>query len=154
MQYCKVTIDIGGDQLNSIGKKVAVCDIPILERIHGADSVKVFEVLGERKVDHRKELDRLKSHYTGRNERGELFVDVLYGTMIGGKLPETLAEINKTLFNSDASGTNFEDEPLDALDDPLDFRSDDAIKAAQTQAAEPEDEEELELVPPSGKKGK
>lgn len=157
MQYVRITVDIAGDQLNSISKRVAVCEIPILEAIHGGPgSVKVHAILGERPVDQAKELDRLRAHYTARDEKGNLIIDACYGNMIGRKLPQTLEEVNKTLFDLAASGKNPEDIALEPAEDPNDFRTDEEIKAAAAQAAHfpdvEEESEELELVPPSDKK--
>lgn len=122
--------------------------------------MKVLAVLGEKPVEHRKELDRLRSHYTGRDERGVLFVDVLYANAIGGKLPQTLLDINRSIFDSQAaSQPNLEDEALDSIEDPLDFRTEEEVRASVRTPAKDEssyhaESDELELVPPSGKKGK
>lgn len=68
MQTANVLLALGGDQNNTVPKyAVTASEVAVLRRIHGDDSVRDIEVVGEVKRTHRQEIGRLTEAYGRRD---------------------------------------------------------------------------------------
>lgn len=95
MEIANVIVSLGGDGGNTVPKfGVTAAEIAVLRAIHGEDAVHDIEPIGDKRVNNREELSRLKLIYGGAKDGNQnAFVDLLYPG-IAARIFETLEELD------------------------------------------------------------
>jgi hypothetical protein len=63
MQTAIAEILLHGDMLNTVVKRISAAEVPILRKIHGAESVIKFREFEVSNATHNEEIERLESTY-------------------------------------------------------------------------------------------
>lgn len=94
MQTANVLLSLGGDHGNTVMKwAITAAEIAVLREIHGDESVRDVEPVGEIKRGHRQERERLVAIYGGAKRDDKRIVEMLFPG-VAARVFEDISELD------------------------------------------------------------
>lgn len=144
MEIANIMLALGGDIGNTVPKSgVTAAEIAVLQAIHGQDAVFDVEIVEERTIKNRVELERLRAVYgNARDRENKAYIDLLF--------PGVAARVFETVDELGLADVQFKSLPVEEDDEEevkVAPKKKAAAKGSKAKPAAPAAEDEIEDLP-------